>query len=55
MKQLIFILILASGLALSCSTPPEYDYVLKNAMVYDGTGAGSQQVDVGIRGDEQAL
>lgn len=52
MKQLIFFLLLASSLVVSCTSPLEYDYVLKNATVYDGMGGDAQQLDVGIRGDE---
>jgi dihydroorotase/N-acyl-D-amino-acid deacylase len=52
MKQLIIILVLAASFAVSCTKPLEYDYVLQNAIIYDGSGAEGQALDVGIKGDE---
>jgi len=37
-------------LILSCSDP-EFDTIIMNGIVYDGTGTPGQQVDIGIKGD----
>ena len=35
----------------SCSAPAEYDVILRNGLVYDGSGGAPLQADVAIRGD----
>lgn len=47
---LLFLALSASGPALSA--PAEhYDLLIRNGVVYDGSGAAPQRVDVGVRGD----
>jgi N-acyl-D-amino-acid deacylase len=57
--------VLAALLATSCKTPPgedptpgsspaEYDVIVRNGTVYDGTGAPGVRADVGIRADTVA-
>ena len=44
------------GLAiLSCNTNPQYDVVIKNAKLYDGSGAKPYTADIGILGDTIAV
>jgi N-acyl-D-amino-acid deacylase len=53
------ILVLAAALA-ACAQQPErsapepYDLVIRNGIVYDGSGGEGRRVDVGIRGDKVA-
>jgi len=35
---------------IGCSEP-EFDFIIINGIVYDGSGTPGQQVDVGIKGD----
>jgi N-acyl-D-amino-acid deacylase len=48
LSALVLALVLPAGLA---AQAPEYDVVLRNGTVYDGTGAQPRQADVAIRGD----
>lgn len=47
-------LILAISLILSCSGQSEYDIVIRNGTIYDGTGSAPYVGDVAIKGDEIA-
>jgi N-acyl-D-amino-acid deacylase len=42
------------ALAGSCAAPEQYDVLIRNGTVYDGTGAPGVRADVGIRGDQIA-
>jgi len=50
------VLAMALGLLLAagCSTRTEYDVVLRNGTIYDGSGAAPLQADLAIRGDSIA-
>lgn len=39
-------------LLLSCNPQPEFDLVILNATIYDGSGAEGYQADLGIKGDK---
>ncbi|MDQ2701412.1 MAG: D-aminoacylase [Pseudomonadota bacterium] len=39
------------ALALSACTTTSYDLIIRNGVVYDGSGAAPQRVDVGVEGD----
>src|SRR5687768_12495956 len=41
----------AAALVCGCSSAPEYDVVIRNGMVYDGSGGAPARVDVAIAGD----
>jgi N-acyl-D-amino-acid deacylase len=41
----------AAALICSCSSAPEYDVVIRNGMVYDGSGGAPARADVAIAGD----
>jgi N-acyl-D-amino-acid deacylase len=50
------LLLLFAGLSLlSCSHGPEYDAIIRNGDVYDGSGDKPFKADVGIRGDSIAF
>jgi N-acyl-D-amino-acid deacylase len=38
-----------------CSSPQHYDLIIKNGLLYDGTGAPPLQADIGISGDTIAF
>ncbi len=40
---------------ISCSSSQRYDFIIKNGLVYDGTGAPPSRADVGISGDTIAF
>jgi len=42
-------------LAVSCSSPPQYDVVIRNGQIFDGSGAAPVKADVAIQGDKIAL
>ncbi|MCH8286771.1 D-aminoacylase, partial [candidate division KSB1 bacterium] len=50
------LLILPSILALlvACATPADYDVIIRNGVIYDGTGNTPYNGDVGITGDKIA-
>ncbi len=48
--SLLFLALSASGTALAASAE-RYDLLIRNGVVYDGSGAAPQRVDVGVRGD----
>lgn len=51
--------VIAICLIAACATtpgaPPDYDVIIRNGTVYDGTGAPPRRTDVGIRGDRIAM
>jgi len=53
-KSIVFIVI---GLLIleSCSQPIQYDLVLQNGQIIDGTGSATQQVDIAINADTIAF
>ena len=54
MKRLHRHLILLAGLALGCATTPvpaRYDAVIRNGLIYDGSGSAPRRGDVAITGD----
>lgn len=48
MRYLFFLLVM---LMISCSTQKDYDVIIRNGMVYDGSGEEPIQADVAIRAD----
>jgi len=50
----IFPLVLALAGCTNAPPPEHYDLVIRNGVVYDGTGAAAQRVDVAVRGDRIA-
>lgn len=42
------------GLSLGCSVKPRFDVIIKNGMIYDGTGSPPVKMDIGIAGDRIA-
>ena len=50
-RVLLFIASVSLFLLAGCSKNPEFDLLITNGSVYDGTGAPPVVVDVGIRGD----
>ena len=38
-----------------CATPDNYDVIIQDGQVYDGSGATPRSADIGIRGDEIAV
>ena len=53
MKNIFLLLI--GLIAFSCADKPEYDVIIRNGLVYDGSGQPSVKTDVGIRGDSVAF
>ncbi len=51
---LIFILTAVTSIGRQTSSAASYDVVIRNGIVYDGTGGSPRRVDVGIRGDRIA-
>src|SRR6185503_5189484 len=54
MKQLRSHLIVFGGLALGCATAPvpvRYDAVIRNGLIYDGSGSAPRHGDVAINGE----
>jgi N-acyl-D-amino-acid deacylase len=49
-QSLILAFILPSSFVLA-ETTPKYDFVIKNAVVYDGTGAAPQSISIAVNGD----
>ncbi len=56
-----FVVVLLSAALAACSTAPErtaqpdsYDLIIRNGIVYDGSGGDGRRVDVGVRGDKVA-
>ena len=51
--------VIAICLIAACATtpgaPPDYDVIIRNGTVYDGTGAPPRRTDVGLRGDRIAM
>lgn len=50
----VWVLAIAIGVATLRAQPPQYDLVIKNAKVVDGTGSPWYRAEIGIRGDEIA-
>lgn len=50
-----FYCLLLGLIILSCNTDPQYDVVIKNAKLYDGSGATAYAADIGIMGDTIAI
>ena len=48
-------LLAATCLFFACNSPQHYDLIIKNSMVYDGTGTSPSQVDIGVNGDTIAF
>jgi N-acyl-D-amino-acid deacylase len=46
--------VLLAGLAAGCAADPSYDVIIRNGMVYDGSGGPAQSADIGIRNDQIA-
>jgi len=54
MKRLRSLLILLAGMTFGCATTPvpaRYDAVIRNGMIYDGSGSAPRRGDVAISGD----
>ena len=45
---------LAAAITSGCSSPPDFDVVIRNGLVFDGSGAQGVPTDVGISGDRIA-
>ncbi len=57
MKRLHLLAAVFAGLALGCATAPapvHYDAVIRNGMIYDGSGSAPRKGDVAIAGDRIA-
>jgi N-acyl-D-amino-acid deacylase len=57
MKRLQRLLTMLAGLALGCATTPgpvRYDAVIRNGLIYDGSGSAPRKGDVAIAGDRIA-
>ena len=48
------VLCLVTACASTRAAPPDYDLIIRNGIVYDGTGAPPRRADLGIRGDRIA-
>jgi N-acyl-D-amino-acid deacylase len=46
--------LLAACAAAACAAAPSYDVVIRNGVVYDGSGGPPARADIGIRGDQIA-
>src|SRR5688572_17838984 len=44
-------IMLAIAVILGCSSEPQYDVIIRNGTVYDGSGSAPRQADVAIAGD----
>lgn len=49
-----YLLFLLTGL-FSCNSKPQYDIIIRNGMIYDGTGSQPVKGDIGIRADTIAF
>jgi N-acyl-D-amino-acid deacylase len=55
-KNIGLCLLLAFGLLWGCSSPQqEYDLIIRNGMVYDGSGKSAVKVDIGVNADTIAF
>src|SRR6202011_4527915 len=54
MKTGFFVLALIGAFSALGREAPDFDVIIKDGTVYDGTGAAAQHVDVAIRGDRIA-
>jgi len=52
--HIIPVVILAVGLAAACAAPVEYDVILRNGTIYDGSGSPPYVGDLAINGDRIA-
>ncbi len=52
---LAFAAVLSCLLALSCSSRPQYDVVIRGGQLFDGSGAAPVKADVAIQGDKIVL
>ncbi len=52
--QRIFAGILSTALAITAFSADDFDVIIRNGTVYDGSGAEPKQADVAIRGDRIA-
>ena len=54
-RRLLFVLsILFCTILVSCAAPPQYDLILRNGTIYDGSGSTPYVGDLAINGDEIA-
>lgn len=51
MKQTYFFFLSLSVLGLCCTPEPSYDIIIKNGLIYDGTGAKPYMADIAINAD----
>tara|TARA_Y100000385_G_scaffold280838_1_gene332632 strand:+ start:780 stop:2477 length:1698 start_codon:yes stop_codon:yes gene_type:complete len=52
MKNIFNALFATTLILVSCAPTEEFDILIKNGMVYDGSGDSPQQVDIGINGNQ---
>ena len=52
MKNIFNALFVTTLILVSCAPAEEFDILIKNGMVYDGSGDSPQQVDIGINGNQ---
>ena len=46
------LLFLSAILITGCSHPVDYDIIIRNGLIYDGTGSAAQHLDIGIIGEK---
>lgn len=51
MKLHPFLLLLIAGIFSCAEAPPEYDLIIRNALIYDGSGASPIEGDIAVNGD----
>ena len=55
MNKYILSLLLTALLTFSCSTPPSYDLIIRNARILDGTGNPAYDADLAVQADTIAF
>lgn len=55
MKKLNSLLLFAFALSMACSSPDQYDLIIRNAQVIDGSGDAAYMADLGVRADTIAF